>query len=180
VRACELHAISIQDRVFLEGAHQDPAYGARRRGAFLVALNCATAGGTCFCVSMGTGPRVEAGYDLVLTELIDATRHVFLAAPGSDAGAALLAALPSRPAEPEAVTAAEAILAHTEASTGRKLDTVGLKELLQANPEHPRWDAVAARCLACANRTMVCPTWRPSIWSRWTVACRVSRRASST
>ena len=41
---------------------------------------------------------------------------------------------------------------------GRSLDTDGLKELLQGNPNHPRWDDVAARCLTCANCTMVCPT----------------------
>ncbi len=158
VRACELHAIAIQDRVFLGGAHQDPGYAARRQGAFLVALNCGTAGGTCFCTSMGTGPRAEAGFDLVLTEVIDADRHDFLAVPGSDAGAALLAVLPTRTAGPEAAAAAEAVVARTAASMGRQLDTLGLKELLQANPEHPRWDEVAARCLACANCTMVCPT----------------------
>ncbi len=158
VRACELHAIAIQDRVFLGGAHQDPGYAVRRQGAFLVAVNCGTAAGTCFCASMGTGPRAEAGFDLVLTEVIDAASHVFLAVPGSDAGAALLAALPTRPAGPEAAAAAEAVVARTQASLGRQLDTVGLKELLQANPEHPRWDEVAARCLACANCTMVCPT----------------------
>ena len=158
VRACELHAIAIQDLVFLGGAHQDPGYAARRQGAFLVALNCGTAGGTCFCTSMGTGPRAEAGFDLVLTELIDATSHDFLAAPGSEAGAALLAALPTRPAGPEAVAAAETVWVHSAASMGRQMDTVGLKELLQANPEHPRWDDVAARCLTCANCTMVCPT----------------------
>ena len=158
VRACELHAIAIQDRVFLGGAHQDPGYAARRQGAFLVALNCGTAGGACFCTSMGTGPRVEAGFDIALTELIHADRHDFLAVAGSDAGAALLAVLPTRPAAPGSVAAADAVVAHTAASMGRQLDTVGLKELLQANPEHPRWDEVAARCLACANCTMVCPT----------------------
>jgi Fe-S-cluster-containing hydrogenase component 2 len=41
---------------------------------------------------------------------------------------------------------------------GRALDTNGLKELLQSNSAHPRWDDVAARCLGCANCTMVCPT----------------------
>jgi Fe-S-cluster-containing hydrogenase component 2 len=41
---------------------------------------------------------------------------------------------------------------------GRKIDTVGIKELLYSNYEHPRWDQVAARCLSCANCTMVCPT----------------------
>lgn len=33
---------------------------ARRRDALIVDVNCGTAGGTCFCVSMGTGPAVPA------------------------------------------------------------------------------------------------------------------------
>jgi sulfhydrogenase subunit beta (sulfur reductase) len=158
VRACELHAIAIQDRVFLSGPHQDHRYAARRRGAFIVAVNCGTAAGTCFCASMGTGPRARAGFDVALTELIDGTRHAFLAEAGSEAGARVLAGLPSRPAGPDAVRAAESVVAHTAASMGRHMDTAGLKERLQENPEHPRWDDVAGRCLACANCTMVCPT----------------------
>ena len=158
MRACELHAVAIQDRVFLGGAHQDPGYATRRAGAFLVAVNCGTAGGTCFCASMGTGPRAESGFDLALTELIGPDRHEFLTVAGSAEGAALLATLPSRPAEAEAVAAAAAVLARTAASMGRTLERAGLKEALQANPEHPHWDEVAARCLACANCTMVCPT----------------------
>ena len=42
VRACELEAMAVQDRVFLQGAHVDPTYKARREQAFIVALNCAT------------------------------------------------------------------------------------------------------------------------------------------
>jgi ferredoxin len=33
-----------------------------------------------------------------------------------------------------------------------------LRDLLYDNLEHPRWDDVAGRCLACGNCTMVCPT----------------------
>jgi ferredoxin len=40
----------------------------------------------------------------------------------------------------------------------RRLPTQGLRETLYAAAEHPRWEAVAARCLACANCTLVCPT----------------------
>ena len=34
-------------------------------------MQCTRAGATCFCASMGTGPEVTEGYDLVLTELDD-------------------------------------------------------------------------------------------------------------
>ena len=57
VRACELHAIAIQDKVFLGGEFVDRSYQARRENVFVVAVNCGQAGGTCFCVSMETGPK---------------------------------------------------------------------------------------------------------------------------
>jgi len=57
VRSCELHAIAIQDKVMLEGPYVDSHYRKRREGLFVVAVNCGHAGGTCFCVSMGTGPE---------------------------------------------------------------------------------------------------------------------------
>ena len=34
----------------------------------------------------------------------------------------------------------------------------GVHDLLYNNFEHPFWDDVGARCLACGNCTMVCPT----------------------
>jgi len=40
VRACEVHAMAIQDKIFLVGAHIDPTYAARREPAFVVAINC--------------------------------------------------------------------------------------------------------------------------------------------
>lgn len=158
VRACELHAIAIQDKVFLGGTYQDTAYGMRRQDAFIVAVNCGEAGGTCFCVSMQTGPQAETGFDLALTELLDAHRHEFLVEASSRAGVDVLAKLPHRPAADTDLAAAEAVIAHTRNSMGLTLETEGLKDLLQGNPTHPRWDEVAARCLTCGNCTMVCPT----------------------
>lgn len=157
-RSCDLHAIAIQDRVFIEGAHVDTHYAARRRGTFVVALQCGQAGGTCFCVSMDTGPAATSGFDLALTELLDATGDRFVVEVGSDAGAALLARLAPAPATPAEREAAEEVVRRTASSMGRSLDTRGIKELLYRNVEHPRWDDVAARCLACTNCTLVCPT----------------------
>jgi sulfhydrogenase subunit beta (sulfur reductase) len=158
VRACELKAVGLQDAVLNAGAEADADYRARREGLFIVAVNCGTAGGTCFCVSMQSGPRAHAGFDLALTELIDAGRHDFLVEIGSERGAALAARLPLAPAGAADIAAAEAVVAATAQQMGRRLDTDGLKALLQAHPEHPHWQNVAARCLACGNCTAVCPT----------------------
>ncbi|OHC12687.1 MAG: sulfite reductase subunit A [Pseudomonadales bacterium GWC1_66_9] len=158
VRACDLKAIAIQDRVLCEGPYRDTAYERRRRAAFIVALNCSEAGDTCFCVSMGSGPKAEGAFDLALTELLDERRHEFLVEVGSAAGGEVLASLPQRPALDADRAAAAAVIARTAGCMGRQLDTTDLQDLLQSNPEHPRWDEVAERCLSCANCTMVCPT----------------------
>jgi sulfhydrogenase subunit beta (sulfur reductase) len=83
VRSCDLHAVAIQDRVFIGDRYVDPDYEARRRDAFFVAVNCGRAGGTCFCSSMDTGPRVNAGFDLALTEVLDERGHRFVVEVGS-------------------------------------------------------------------------------------------------
>jgi formate hydrogenlyase subunit 6/NADH:ubiquinone oxidoreductase subunit I len=158
VRACELHAIAIQDKVLRDGPYPDSPYQSRRAQNFTIAVNCGTAGGTCFCASMATGPAATAGYDLALTELLGGTQHEFLIESGTPEGAKILATLPHTPAPPEAIAQAEAVIANTTAHMGRTLDTTGLKERLQANLTDPHWDEVAQRCLSCGNCTMVCPT----------------------
>jgi sulfhydrogenase subunit beta (sulfur reductase) len=158
VRSCELHAIAIQDGVFVDGPYPNTQYTTRRQNSFIIALNCGVAGGTCFCVSMNTGPKASAGFDLALTEMLDGESHRFLVEVGSEAGGALLAELPREAASYHDETAATAVVARTASQMGRTLDTDGLKELLQSNPNHARWDDVAERCLTCGNCTMVCPT----------------------
>ena len=158
VRACELRAIAIQDRVLCEGPYQDVAYATRRRDVLVIAVNCGQVGGTCFCVSMQAGPKAAAGFDLALTELLDDHSHDILVEVGSDAGAELLSLVPHRPASEVELAAAEAVVARAASQMGRQLETDGIKELLQGNLDHPRWEEVAERCLSCGNCTMVCPT----------------------
>jgi ferredoxin len=158
VRSCDLAAIAIQDRTFLEDHVVNPSYRDRRAGAFIIAINCSRAGGTCFCVSMGTGPKAEAGFDLALTELIEGKRHDFLIEAGSAAGSELLDELPCRDAAAADRQLADATVARAAAEMGRALDTDDIKALLQGNLRHPRWEEVAGRCLTCGNCTMVCPT----------------------
>ena len=123
----------------------------------MVAVNCFEPGGTCFCVSMGTGPKAEAGYDLALTEILDG-EHRFLVEIGSERGAEVLGELPRRAAGDEDLRAAGAAVSAAAERMGRTLDTTDIRDLLARNLDHARWDDVAERCLTCGNCTMVCPT----------------------
>jgi sulfhydrogenase subunit beta (sulfur reductase) len=154
LRACELAALAIQDRVFLGGPYQDEDFRARRSGLFVVAVECAVAGGTCFCTSMGTGPEVRGGADLVLTELDDG----FVVRAGSAAGARVLAHLPLATATPEQVVEARRQVEAVRQAIGDPVEVDGLRDRLLAQWDSPRWLATATRCLTCGNCTMVCPT----------------------
>jgi ferredoxin len=154
VRACELAAIRVQDRTFLEGPYIDPIYAARRRQALIVAVNCTQAASTCFCTSMGTGPRCNSGFDLALTELAAG----FVVEIGSDLGEEVVGGLETEEVSDEVMRASEAARQQAVDQITRRLDTEGIRDLLLGNLDHPRWNEVAARCLSCTNCTMVCPT----------------------
>lgn len=158
VRSCELHAIAIQDRVFVEGQAIDPHYQTQRESILTIAVNCTQAGGTCFCASMQTGPKATQGFDLALTEVIDPDRHYFVVEVGTEAGAEILRQLPQKSATPTEQQTAQQRVEQTAQHMGRVLNIHNIQELLYNNLEHPQWDDVASRCLTCANCTMVCPT----------------------
>jgi NAD(P)H-flavin reductase/NAD-dependent dihydropyrimidine dehydrogenase PreA subunit len=155
VRACEIAALLVQDRALAAGPFVDDDYRARRQNALVVGVQCTRAGATCFCSSMGTGPEVTNGHDLVLTELDDG----FLVDAGSQAGARLLAQLGAEPATAEQEAgAANGVASARAAMAGQGVANEGLPARLMDRLDHPRWIEVADRCLACANCTMVCPT----------------------
>jgi ferredoxin len=157
VRGCDLAAIAVQDRVLAGGVHADADYRARRAGVFVLAVHCGEPAGTCFCASMGTGPRARGGYDLGATEILDG-EHRFVVDVGTAVGGELLGRVAHRAPAGEDLAAAEAVTERAAARMGRTLEARGVRDLLVANLEHPRWQAVADRCLGCANCTMSCPT----------------------
>jgi len=158
VRACELKAIDIQDKVFLQGAHVDTHYASRRKDILIITVNCTEPGGTCFCVSMQTGPKADSGFDLSITEVVGPGEHYFLFETGSPAGEEILQELAHKPVTKVQMSKVAGLIDKAEKKMGRAMETKGIKDLLQKNAEHPRWDAVADRCLSCANCTMSCPT----------------------
>ncbi len=154
VRPCDLAGLRVQDRIFLHDQFPDPHYQARRDNLFLVAVNCTRAHATCFCASMRTGPKAESGYDLVLTE----SDQEFLLQSGSAAGHDILESMSLSPASESRMNEDEARIQGCAASQTRRVDHSALPHGLYDVHDHPRWDDAAARCLACTNCTMVCPT----------------------
>lgn len=168
VRPCELAAIRIQDRVFGYDKtnipnnaenYADSGYAARRAKALIVAVNCSRAGKTCFCTSMGGGPQAERGqgYDIIVTEIAEGRRHEFIVEADTEKGLKILVGVHCRLATDSDRRSAETVVARARRQMGRSM-VPDVDKLLRDNLEHPRWEAVAERCLACGNCTMSCPT----------------------
>ena len=172
-RACDLAGLAVHDRVLLGGPAADPDYLARRAGLLIVAVECAIATSTCFCVTMGTGPEVTSGADLVLNELDDG----FIVRAATDAGERVLATLDLPAAEAEATAQATTEVAATRASMSEQVIPSNSREILLANLAHPRWGEIAERCVSCANCTLVCPT---CFCTGLTVSSDMAGRASTS
>ena len=157
VRSCDLAAIGIQDRVLTGGRYVDRDYAARREGIFVVAVDCAEPGRLCFCDSMGTGPRA-GGLRPRADRAARRRAPCFLVRDRQRARRrGDRERSRTRDADAAERDAADALGRERTASMGRTLDTDGLKEDILQNLEHPRWDEVADRCLACGNCTLGLP-----------------------
>jgi len=82
LKACDLRAMDILDKVFLERGFEDPFYVARRGALFIIATDCVTPGPGCLCSVMGGLPYPERGYDLNVAP----AKEGFLVEPGSQQG----------------------------------------------------------------------------------------------
>ena len=158
VRACELHAIVIQDRVLprrplrrprLRGAARGRVHRRRQllraRRHLLLHLDGHRAEGE---------GRLRPGADR------DPRRRASPARRGRERarrrGARRAAAARRRSADD--LAAAGAAVAGAAERMGRQLDTTDIRDLLARNLDNERWDEVASRCLTCGNCTLVCPT----------------------
>jgi ferredoxin len=154
IRACDLSALKLYDRVFLEGPAKDPVYESLRRDSLIIAFNCLYPSENCFCHSMGTGPALSDGFDIGAAELDDS----FLLETGTVAGQRLLDGLHLEEATEGDI---EEKASRDERCLGMMKKSIRSDELpglIYRSLDHPRWTDIAERDLECGNCTQVCPT----------------------
>ncbi len=153
VRGCDIAALYIHDKHFLQHGYRDPYYLGRRDGLLLVAVNCTHPAKTCFCVSTGDGPSAHYGYDLLLSELGDG----FVIQAHTETGVSIKQQLDLATATAAQLEAVDKAMAQSKQQQ-RHLPAKDLSSELMENLTHPHWEEIAARCLSCGNCTSVCPT----------------------
>lgn len=156
-RPCDVKALLIQDKVFLDKPYSDPRYQQRREKLFLITVNCTTSSNNCFCVGAGDSPEAKEGYDMALTEIDSG----FLVQCGNESAQAMIAPMQLPLATATQTDAAKQGISKAATMQTKTLNAGNdgkLNDILFANLDHPRWQEVAERCLSCANCTLVCPT----------------------
>jgi ferredoxin len=154
VRACDLAALDLLDKVFLGGPVRERGYASRRKGIFISVANCLHPGENCFCDSMGTGPEAKDGFDLAMTEV----NGSFLIEAGTAKGEEVIKKVPHEEAGESDLREKSAGISRCREAMTKKMKTGDLPAVLYRNSEHPRWAEIAERDLGCGNCTMVCPT----------------------
>jgi sulfhydrogenase subunit beta (sulfur reductase) len=158
VRACEMQAMLIQDKVFNHPKALYKQYQQRRDNLFILAVHCIQSVDTCFCASMKTGPEVKEGYDLALTEVVNGKDHHFIVDVGTPKGQSLCERLKLPPADQTQCQAARHLVEKNRDEMKRHVDNEHVHDHLMQSWHCKRWDQVSQRCINCANCTMVCPT----------------------
>jgi sulfhydrogenase subunit beta (sulfur reductase) len=153
VRACDIAALYLQDRHFLDHG-SDAAYAARRRDLLLVAVHCTAPAATCFCASTGDGPGVTDGLRPGPARELDDGFIVGLAGRGD----ALAEQLPLRPV-PRSDSARRRRCHWTRPRGARP---AACHRLAGSDPVRTAGTSAlgrrGGRCLSCGNCTSVCPT----------------------
>lgn len=156
VHTCDLKSIQLLDEVFSKD-FPDKKYISQREETLLISVECLSpCDEHAFCKDMGTMTANE-GFDLHLTEL----DNVYVVDVGTKAGEKLLTQYGSaREATESETQELNQKLAKKWPKFNYKFDfeVAKLPAMLEAAFNHPVWEEMGERCLACGSCTNVCPT----------------------
>ena len=167
MRACDVKAIEVLDRVFLSDP-VDTFYAARREHGTVVSLACHEPQETCFCKNFGID-AAEPGADVETWIIEDGLYWK----PLTEKGEALTVSLAGLLENADAASAADAAekaekaVAKEQSSIREIIEKLPLSHLnlSRFKPENtmelfdsPLWEEMYKPCLACGTCTFVCPT----------------------
>ncbi|MGM0688947.1 MAG: 4Fe-4S dicluster domain-containing protein [Bacillota bacterium] len=150
VHPCDLKAIELLDRVFLDQDPPDTLYKNRREKTTVVALSCSEADPFCFCRDFGVDPADAPGAD-VMAHLTD---RLLLLEAKTEKGRALL----EQSGDSLEEASKESFPGKEVTTADFNLQLEGLAENLKDRFDDPVWDQLYKSCLGCGVCTYVCPT----------------------
>ncbi|MBO3799857.1 MAG: 4Fe-4S dicluster domain-containing protein [Candidatus Brockarchaeota archaeon] len=153
VHPCDVNAMSLLERVYTDRP-EDPYFKARRNSLLIIALNCKSADEYCFCTSFGTGPSLDEGFDLLLTDLDEG----FLVEVGSRKGAELVGDFYMPKALSTDLMEKDETIRRAKGMIRKHVNTAGIQRIMTGALYNPIWNELAGKCTGCGACNMVCPT----------------------
>ena len=161
IHPCDVHALLKLDKLF-SGEFNDSYYQNRRKNTIIVALNCVEPSEHSFCSSIGTGPFLKEGYDILLTDI--GTKY--LIELRSSATKRLISGLDLTEASKGDIQEKERRFKQMEKKIKKSINTSWLPKIAKDKLDHEIWLDLAERggiagsfpCLSCGSCSLVCPT----------------------
>jgi len=160
VKNCDLKAVSVLDKIFLEGDFVDPFYRKRREKTLIISSDCYQPRETCFCTLVDNNPFPEKGFDLNLSQV----GNGFLLEVGSSKGEGFIASLREdlkgvtldliEEREKKRKEAKRKVMEiNRNFETERPFSSI-VKEAYIS----PVWEEAARTCVECGACTNICPS----------------------
>ena len=156
IRSCDLHAVLYMDMIF-SSPGRDSHYFARRDETVLISLACNQPFRNCFCNGSKSGPFLEYGYDLQLTDLGDC----FLVEVGRGQGELLLRSWAPffEPASDEHRQRQYQLMLEARGGFRKKVEVEHACSILaQGEVDEELWQQLDQRCFDCGGCAYICPT----------------------
>ena len=156
VHPCDLSSVLYMDVVFSR-RQRDPFYLRRRQDSVLIGINCNFPTPKCFCNATGSGPFIEMGSDLQLTDLGDR----FLVEIGRAPGLALIERWQGffTPADNKDRAARYQAFLEARGRFSRQVRVEQAIRRLEAGTVPKEvWEDLSLRCQDCGGCAYLCPT----------------------
>jgi ferredoxin len=154
-RPCDARSFLLLDMLFDQEKYRDSYYIDRREKTTIISMACAHPPyATCFCTSVGGAPLSSEGSDILITEV----GEDFLVESVTEKGAKFLSYFGSNMPDEKTENRKAEIAKQAESEIKTHIPAKEIKSILDANFEHPFWNTIHQKCLACGTCTFLCPT----------------------
>jgi len=156
LRSCDISAILYMDVIFLRSP-RDEHYLKRRSQTIIIGIGCNEPWDNCFCNATGTGPFLEFGFDLQLTDLGDR----YFVESGRAKGDAIFSEWPLffQPVTEEDEKLRYQLALEARAGFRRQVHVeTAFNRIKEGSVDPAIWEHLARRCDGCGGCAYICPT----------------------